>query len=286
MTDGSPLTSPGTPVYEVSVTTSGLDLEVRVNDVPVMRVSGGHVETTFDVNPHVVTGSNHLGAIVRPPAKTGQYVPQAGATIVLRVRAAPGSSAVEERGRLVFEVPQIEADRAFSGSRTPEGAEPVVAIGTGDIVQARIPVNLLTPFPPWSWISADQLTDTPEIFDEVLAQTKTLWGLIQAKDVAALEAAAAEQTKDWRIAYYLSDDEQARTMLGIASTLGDPDVQPAPFPDPAGLRLQVLGFGKLARLVDEEGKDPIVLGVKGVPNMSGRFTALLCRRDGTWSMIR
>lgn len=286
MTDGSTLATTGTPVYEVGVTTSGLDLEVRVNDVPVMRVGGGHVETSFDVNPHVATGMNHLGAIVRPPAKTGQYQPEARAEIVLRVRAFPGSDVVEERGRLVFEAPEIEADRAFSGSRTPEGAEPVVAVGTGDVVQARIAVSLMTPFPPWSWLSADDLSDTPETFDEVLAETKTLWSLVRAKDAAALEAAAAEQTKDWRIAYYLGDDAQAQQMLGITRTLGDPDVQPEPLPEAAALRLQIVGFGKLARLVDGDGKDPIVLSVKGVPNMTGRFTALFCRRDGAWTMIR
>ncbi|MCA9654372.1 MAG: hypothetical protein KC501_30910 [Myxococcales bacterium] len=51
-------------------------------------------------------------------------------------------------------------------------------------------------------------------------------------------------------------------------------------------RLQILGFGRLARLVDEQGRDPIVLTVAGVPNMTGRFTALLCRRNGAWTMIR
>lgn len=286
MTDGSALATSGTPVYEVGVVTSGLDLEVRVNDVPVMRVGSGHVETGFDVNPHVVTGMNHLGAIVRPNAKTGQYETGAQAEIILRVRAFPGSDTVEERGRLVFAAPEIEADEAFSKSTTPEGAEPVVAVGAGDIVQARIPVNLMTPFPPWSWLAADQLTDTPQTFAEVLAETKKLWSLIQAKDASALEAAAAEQTQDWRIAYYLSDDDQAKQMLGIARTLGDPDVKPAPFPDEGTLTLQLLGFGKLARLVDPTGKDPILLTVDGVPNMTGRFTALFCRRDGAWTMIR
>lgn len=287
MTEGQiPLGSTGTPVFEVTVSTSGLDLEVRVNDVPVMRVSGGHVETTFDVNPHVVTGHNHLGAIVRPSAKTGQHHPAGEASIVLRVRDAPGGRVVEERGMLVFAVSEIEADTAFSGSRTPEGAEPVVQVGTGDVVRARIPVVLATPFPPWSWLGADTLADEPATFDAVLDQTRALWSAIQTKDVPGLEAAASPQAKDWQRAYYLPDEATAQRMLGVSQTLGDPDVQAQPFPDSDGLVLELLGFGKLAHIVDGQGKGPITLGVKGNPRMTGRFAAIFCRHGDAWTMIR
>lgn len=286
MTNGSALANVGTPVFEIAVDVSGLDLEVRVNDVPVMRVPGGHVETAFDVNPHVVTGVNQLGAIVRPPRGGTEYPPGAQCEIELRVRAAPSSSVAEERGKLVFTAPEIEADTAFSGSTTPEGAQPVVQVGGDDVVRARIPVMLSTPFPPWSWLTADGLTDDSQTFDEVVDQTRTLWGLIQSKDVPALEAASAEQARDWQTAYYLPDEAAGQKMLGIAATLGDPDVQPQPFPDPGSLRLEILGYGKLAHIVDEDGKGPITLGVKGVPTMTGRFNVILCRRDGAWTMIR
>lgn len=276
----------GTPVFEVAVNTSGLDLEVRFNDVPVMRVPSGHVETAFDINPHVVTGINQLGAIVRLPPKTTKFLPQAQCQIELRVRDAPGSAVVESRGMLTFSAPQIDTATAFSGSQTPEGAEPVVQVGTGDVVRARIEVILNTPFAPWSWLRADLLADTPETFDAVLDQTKKLWDLIQAKDVPALEAASAEQARDWQAAYYLPDEAAGHRMLGIARTLGDPDVVPMPFPDAADLSLEILGFGHLAQLVDDSGKGPITLSVKGAPAMTGRFSVLLCRRDDTWTMIR
>ncbi|MCA9709420.1 MAG: hypothetical protein KDK70_26500, partial [Myxococcales bacterium] len=171
-------------------------------------------------------------------------------------------------------------------SRTPERAEPVVQVGTGDVVRARIPVMLHTPFAPWSWLSADRLADEPQTFDEVLDQTRRLWALIQAKDVPALEAACAEQARDWQAAYSLPDEAAGQQMLGVARTLGDPDVVPMPFPDPASLSLEILGFGRLAQLVDAEGKGPITLTVKGVAAMTGRFQAILCRREGAWTMIR
>jgi hypothetical protein len=285
-TDQIPIGGTGTPVFEVKVSTSGLDLEVRVNDVPVMRVSGGHVETTFDVNPHVVTGHNHLGAIVRPSARTERLHPHGRASIELRVRDAPAGRVIEERGVLVFATPELEADAAFSGSSTPEGAQPLVQRGTGDVVQARIPVRLATPFAPWSWLGADGLTAEPATFHAVLDQTFALWRAIQAKDVTALEAAAAPQAKDWQQAYYLPDEAAAQRMLGVAQTLGDPDVQALPFPDPGGLSLELLGFGKLAHVVDGEGKGPITLGVKQVAGMTGRFTAIFCRHGDVWTMIR
>ncbi len=174
----------------------------------------------------------------------------------------------------------------FEGSTTPEGAEPVAQVGSGDVVRARIQVMLDTPFPPWSWLGADMLTDEPQTRDEVLAETKKLWGLIQSKDVPALEASSAEQARDWQTAYYLPDEAAGQQMLGISRTLADPDVVPMPFPDESGLMLEILGFGRLAQIVDATGKGPITLSVKGISAMTGRFNAIFCRREGAWTMIR
>ncbi|MEM7155537.1 MAG: hypothetical protein AAF799_21995 [Myxococcota bacterium] len=281
------MTDAKVPIYEVVLTASDLDIEVRVNDVPVMRVGGGHVETKFDVNPHVFTGKNHLGAVVRPPGDAPNYSPGARAEIELRVLGFPGNDLVDPRGRLVFEASGVEAGEAFAHSWTPEGAEPVVRQARAGLAfRSRIPVDLMTPFPPWGWLSADTLNDGPVVFDELHTELEALWSLVQSKDTATLEAVAAEQAIDWQIAYGLDSEDEAQRLLGVADTLGDPDVEALPLPDPGDLRLQLLGFRKLARLVDADGKDPITLGVRNAPHMTGRFTAMFCRRDGSWVMIR
>lgn len=311
------------PLYAVAVKVSGVDVQVRVNDVPVFAVDGGHVETEFDVNPHVVTGMNHLGVLLRPPPTMAEYPEGARAEITLRVEPPPGQpvaeAVTEQGGTLVFEAGDLQAPRpepdtidttaaepgeaipqqpeldtgpsdddwarAFAGSRTPLGVDPVVAAqGLG--ANARIAVNLLTPFSPWSWLSADTLPQDQETFDAVMGETFRLWGLIKTKKIDDLDALAAAQADDWVEAYGLPGVDEAKKMLGIAATLGDPEVKPQPFPDPGSLRLQVVGFGKLAHLLASDGKGPITLGVKGMPHMTGRFVALFCRHGDTWTMIR
>lgn len=327
MSATGPSTSPiVVPLYEVSVQVSGLDAEIRVNDVPVMRVPGGHVETKLDVNPHVVTGMNHLGMVVQPSAELGHYPTGARAEITLRVLPVAGQpmaeTTVPQGGTLIFEPsaltppeppeppaadpstsaiepgpadpPPLEPEpgptaedweRAFASSHTPLDTDPVIQSADLRAI-ARIPINLLTPFEPWSWLGADMLPDDQETFDQVMGETFRLWGLIKTKKIADLEALAKPQGHDWMTAYALATEAEAQQMLGIARTLGDPEVKPEPFPDPKDLKLQIVGFGKLAHLIDEEGKGPIRLGVKGMPHMKGRFTALFCRRDEGWMMIR
>ena len=56
----------GQPVFEVKVKLADVRTEVRVNDLPVMRVNAGFVVTEFDVNPCVWSGENTLSLIVRP----------------------------------------------------------------------------------------------------------------------------------------------------------------------------------------------------------------------------
>jgi hypothetical protein len=103
--------------------------------------------------------------------------------------------------------------------------------------------------------------------------------------VDALVSACAGQARDTMEAYRLPTIEAANRRLGVAHTLGDPDVEVEDFPADA-LTLELLGDRRLAQLVDDEGRSPLRLRVKSAPRMVGRFNCVLCREGGRWVIAR
>ena len=55
-----------TPVFELEVIATDVAFEIRVNDLPVLRMPAGRIQTVFDVNPNVQEGENTLSLTVKP----------------------------------------------------------------------------------------------------------------------------------------------------------------------------------------------------------------------------
>lgn len=271
------------PVFEIALESAGIACEVRVNDVPVLRLPGGRVSTQFDVNPHVITGKNTLSLVVRPEQGEGDFGATAACSAELRRRRAADAEEAEVVAALVFD--GVAGDVAAGFDRSPghaTEAPPVVSrMGT----RATQSFDLVTPFPPWFWLSALKIEKTEAVRAEVLAEYRRIWRLLQARDVGALVQACALQARDYQEAYYLPTTTAANELLGVAQVIGDPDVEVEEFPE-AALNLEILGGGRLAQLVDDEGRSPLRLRVRSASNLAARFNAVLCRAAGGWAIAR
>jgi hypothetical protein len=132
---------------------------------------------------------------------------------------------------------------------------------------------------------ASPIPATEAVRAEVLAEYRHIHKLLQARDVDALQRICEEQARDWQTAYGLPDLDAGRQALGIARTLGDPDVEVEDFP-PDVLTMELLGDKKLVQLVDAEGKSPLRLRLKSAKEVLGRFNVVLCRDGAKWVMAR
>jgi hypothetical protein len=278
-----PVSSGDRPVFELVVEAIDLDFEVRVNDVPALRLPGGAVRTAFDVNPYVITGENTLSLIVRPKGGGELYGKVARAAVALRRRESPSAEEARTVATLVFEGPGGDVAHGFERSPGYATNTPPVVERRG--LRASQTFALETPFPPWFWLSAAPLARTEAVRAEVLAEHRRVHAMLAARDVAGLSAACALQARDYQAAYYLASPAEAQRLLGIAQTLADPDVEVEDFPE-AALDLELLGGGRLAQLVDEEGKSPLRLRVRGASAMVGRFNCVLARAGGGWAIAR
>jgi hypothetical protein len=273
------------PVFEVVVESLDLAFEIRVNDLPVLRFhEGGNVRTGFDVNPYVLTGENTLTLIVRP-LHGEAFGPGASALVGLRRRKSPETPAEESEimATLVFEGPGGDVAHGFEPS--PGYATTNVPVVQRLGIRGTQSFTLETPFPPWPWMSAPKLARTEAVRNEVLAEYRRLHALLRLRDAAGLLSSCALQARDYQAAYYLATPEEANRMLGVAAILSDPDLEVEDFPE-AALDLELLADGRLAQLVDEEGKSPLRMRFRNVDGMVARFNAVLLRTPSGWTVVR
>lgn len=271
------------PVFEIAIESVDLASEVRVNDIPVLRLPGGAVRSSFDVNPYVMTGTNTLSLLVRPNGGGESFGAVARATVALRRRPSPESKERETLATLVFEGPGGDVAHGFERSPGYATETPplVRRLGLG----ASQSFELQTPFPPWFFVNAPMFTRTEALRTELLDAYRRIHALLRARDIGGLLAASALQARDFQAAYYLTGIAEAHRLLGVAAILGDTDVVAEDFPD-AALDVEILAGGRLAQLVDQDGKGPLRLSVKSASAMAGRFNCVLARAAGGLAIAR
>ncbi len=270
-------------VFEIALEAIDLISEIRVNDIPVLRLPGGATRTAFDVNPYVMTGTNTLTLIVRPKGGGESYGINAHAVVSLRRRKNPESEESVTVATLVFEGPGGDVAHGFE--RSP-GYATSIPPDVGRLgLRGSQSFEMETPFPPWFFANAPKLERTEALRAELMDAYLRVHALLQARDTGALLAACALQARDFQAAYYLPTLEAANRLLGITTILGDPDVEVEAFPQEA-LDLEILADGRLAQLVDEEGKSPLRLSVRSASAMVGRFNCVFARAAGGLAIAR
>jgi hypothetical protein len=268
------------PYYGITILSHDVASEIRVNDVPVLRLPGSHVETSFDVNPFMQAGHNTLSVHVRPSAGAASFGAQASCSAELVVKPDRKSEDATPLAKLAFEVGA--APSQFTGS-----GEPIVQAGPAS---ASVAFEHDAPFGPWSWAQATELGTTglgatEALRAEVLATYRHIHQLLVARDSTTLLRACDGQARDFQAAYGLPDLASAQRMLGISETLSDPNISIEDFP-PEILSLELLGGRRLVQLVDAQGKSPLRLRMGNDSAMVGRFNVVLCRTGSTWMIAR
>jgi hypothetical protein len=273
------------PYYGITIISHDVASEIRVNDVPVLRLPGSHVETSFDVNPFMQAGHNTLSIHVRPSAGAAIFGPQASCSAELVVKPDRKSEDATPLAMLAFEVgatPNQFTSRPGSRAELAGSGAPIVQAGPAS---ASVAFDHAAPFGPWSWAQATELNATEALRAEVLATYRHIHQLLVARDIATLLRACDGQARDFQAAYGLPDLASAQRMLGISETLSDPNISIEDFP-PEILSLELLGGRRLVQLVDARGKSPLRLRMGEDSAMVGRFNVVLCRTGSTWMIAR
>ncbi len=136
-----------TPVFELEVIATDVAFEIRVNDLPVLRMPAGRIQTVFDVNPNVQEGENTLSLTVKPRTRGRDFSENASCKVELRRRPSPESEAAEAIGTLVFSGYGTGAVTGFAESTGAKGGGPVLVERFG--ARATLGFVAAVPFGPW-----------------------------------------------------------------------------------------------------------------------------------------
>lgn len=272
---------PEIPVYEVDISASEIAFEVRVNDIPVLRLPAGRVRTAFDVNTCVVDGDNTVSLLLRP--RGAGFSPLAECSVQVRRRERPGAEEAEDLGTITFSAEGLPPATGFEPSSPVEGCGPVQVARWG--VRGAMRFVAEGAFGPWSFQAAEPLTPTEALRAEVVDAYRSIHTLLTARNAGKLTDLCAPQVADLQRAYGLPGPELARRMLGVAQLLADPSISVDPFPEGL-LTLEILAEGRLVHLVDAEGRSPLTLRSKEMPAALGRFTCALCKTAEGWQIAR
>ncbi len=293
------------PFFTVRIDISGCRFTVSLNDVPLFENPRGFPLTVeLPVNQYMISGANELSFALKPADESGRFDEGVRAMITLKSRrnGAPRDTAVAvtgivfsmadakgRPGRGLGESPpsgKLDSTRQFSPS--PLGdvtVEEVVAAGSpaaGDIKVSR-KVTLTVPFPPWVWLSSQTITINSASQAELLAAYQAFWKVLSARDATTAMARCETKLREIGAAFYLNAQE-ARDYIQIDTLLNDDDVQLYKFVS-EGVKMQLAGNNRLARLVSRKGQSPIVFVEKD--HSAGHYVELwFCRTAKEWLIVR
>lgn len=297
------------PVFRLAVRSSQCMVELRVNDVPVFcEVTGTALSLDLPLNEWLFQGMNVIQVLLSPLEEGSAFGSEAAIEATLQHKFARDSVRnVSDIGVLQWKT-EPELPHGHLGFEEPAGPDsdplledadedaPLLAlpgqaeelnwrIGSPKKLRnksVRISSILLLP-PPWPacpWARSQSLPDDPRTLFAVQGLVRAYHQRLQFggyEDLVNLRRQALEA------AYYIHG-EDADEALGFPALLKRSEWVLQPLPE-QGLRLELAGQGRLARLLDEStAESPLVLvneseGVAAVLDAWWMF-------NGEWLLVR
>jgi len=271
------------PYFTAQLESSDCRYEVRVNDVPVEQ-GEGCVTCEIPLNQWVFTGDNILELIVRPEDAEAKSFEEAKARCKITIYQRESGSQRETRQEITglsFGFGAGETGFEDSPKFSEPGAVTVISKEPA-LRHARRKVPLKTPFPRWTCLSVPEIPANDPMRDSLILEYRRFWSLLNARDVRGADEAMKVNAKEMRAAYYMDSLEASLDDLDVRDFLADPEIALELF-DTKDLKLQVFGYGRMARLAGSDGKSPIIF-LMGP--MKIHLDLIYCQTKRGWVMVR
>lgn len=277
--------------YLLHVDCQGADVEVRLNDIPILERTRGHPLTcNLPANLHLFEGENVLQARFSPPAGLPAIPQTAEIRLTLRRREkdqpeealkdittlyykpadmpppAPKEAAKHGEDEPLEDNPPTKASSpAGSLDATTLDASPGGTIKIGDPTHswdseklegtAERTIELPAGLPAASWRDADELKPDDETFMALYGEYQRLWKLLDTRDTEAVISFFRPKIDAIAAAYGYTEAE-AIDAIKVVNMMRDDSIQLQPLWN-RDLDIEIFGNGRLARIVDEDGDSPL-----------------------------
>lgn len=286
------------PVYILTVDCQQLELQVYLNDVPVLNSNYGKPLTCeLPANLQVIDGKNLLEVRYSPPSGA-EFIRGSAAFRVTLFRNFLGEA--EENRKAItaidFKIPTDPEQSLCAASPGPAILDvdslnnvPGGAIEVGEIKniwdnetkQGSVsrPIKMFVPFAQWSWLGGDLIKNDESTFNSLLEEYQRLWEILNDRKPDAAFAYLSLKIKAVAAAWNMTE-EQARDTIEIGDMLRCDEIELRPLCE-RGLKLEVFGNGRLASIVDRDGDSPVYFREKD-GSLDHYIPLIFCLAKGQW----
>ena len=280
------------PTFALEFNIYGTGAEILLNDIPVYyHDDQGQTISQKPVPESIVDGENVLTVRSFPLDEDhGQYQKEAHIEAIISVRE---KDSLPNEGKPLLQIklnPTNTTDQLLEGSDAEYGDKDAVVLDHTEkqtIAERRTAIQ--SPFPRWAWQDGQVIEDTPENFDSLLAVYKEIWAALNEGDKERVRALSDSAAQEFAYAYYYQDKKQGHRIMNTGGLIGDDDwklgdIEKITAKRP--YRIDVYANGKIARILEQDGRSPIIYLNKNVKMLNIQKFGFYKNKAGEWVMIR
>jgi hypothetical protein len=291
------------PCFQLTIDTETCAYEVRLNDVPVMEHRRGSVMTVeVPINLYLFSGENVLELRVGPPPNSKDFRDEAGceACVKVRPKAGPNDPPVQVAA-IKFSVQAAKLGNGFamsppggrfaSESRFAKDDQGDALIGEVGPVAPTPPYRFAAarrfamplPFPQWIWKVSEPVADNAHTSAALLSEYRRFWSLANDRQAQEALEMCRQNIEDVAAGFYVTRVE-AEDLLELGDMITSDELALEPLRE-SDLKLEVFGFGHLARLVDRKGRSPVAF--RELDGSAVHFVPMMfCKTASGWQIVR
>lgn len=250
--------------YQLLVNYEELDLDVRVNDMPVPLSGDAHGFSTSFIND-LLTGAHNTVTVAARPPRGAAHTP-AGASLHVNVTAFPAGAA-GGAGRVLYDY-----EWKFKDPHAP-------------LPRVSAPFQSEAPSEPLSWQNADEVQLTEADKRAINAQIKRLYDAMEARNVEETSALLASEVHDQAVGFGMPlADLEAQQRRGYQEDFSPPSWHLSPISEGA-LEYEKCGGGRVVLVHTRDGRK-VFTSTPDRDGSSVAFDPYLARIKGQWVIIK
>lgn len=282
------------PIFYLKFNNANADLEVRLNDIPVLELdSPGTTTSEKPVPENILDGENTLSVSVKPLEEGTTLSDTALAidvSLIAREKGAP-----LDKYRTIIDIKidtSEEPERILSRSHEKYGKSPPEIVKSEEKeLRVQRPADIDSPFPRWAWQDGKTIVENDNNYNTIIEEYKNVYDALNSKEIDKIRSVYEEAAREFAAAYHYDDPMHGHRIMDTGSLAMDDDwalgnIQKL-FDKNVPFYLDIYAKGKLARLVNERETEAfIVFYNKKLSLYSYQKFGFYKTKDGDWIMIR
>ncbi len=281
----------GTPFFGVDIDLHNVGVDIRVNDIPTyFDQEKGQLKVEIASPESIINGFNSLQLSISLPYDGDERVEdyQSGAYATATLFQQDLSVDDSEKIKLLSATLRISGDEVLISVEehsTKKKSNSKTLLSKDRRASVEVTTNIKSPFPEWAWQDGQVIENSKDNFNSLLAAYKKVHSTLSAKDLKELKELYRFRAQEIAIAYGLSGEGAGHDKLSTGKDMDNPNLELYDF-HTDGMKLGIIGNGKLARISDQDHDQPI-LYYEAKPGLLHlyKFTFFL-NKNNEWIMIR